>query len=149
MNKKAGKNSPAPTSSGKESSKEEVKTSAHRKEEENVMIESNEEKIKELQTSVASFGTQLKQFQSEWQTTAAITMEVRDLLQGFKKSSQENLATPISSKREDLNASDEDEQGQRFLQDAHAAKKKRQEDNLGRMKFSVRKDDSRSEGLKN
>ncbi len=44
MNKKAGKNSPVPTSSGKESSKEEVKTSAHM-EEEKLMIESNKEKM--------------------------------------------------------------------------------------------------------
>ena len=85
--KKAGKNSPGQTSSGKDSHKEEAKTSHHLKtgqEEGDIKDVSNEEKIKDLQNSVTIIGAQLQHIQSEWQAAATVTQEVRDLLQGLK-----------------------------------------------------------------
>ena len=62
--KKAGKNSPAPTSSGKETLKEEVKASNHLETEEdsNVTDVNNDQKIKVLEQEVTNLGAQLQHF---------------------------------------------------------------------------------------
>jgi len=87
--KKAGKNSPAPTSSGKEPLKEEVKASNHLEIEEdsNVTDVNNDQKIKVLEQELKNLGAQLRHFHSDWQAIAAVTMEVRELLQGLKTTS--------------------------------------------------------------
>ena len=121
--KKAGKNSPAPTSSGKEALKEEVKASNHLETEEdsNVTDVNNDQKIKVLEQQVTNLGAQIQHFQSEWQATAAVTMEVRDLLQSLKTTSKESLSTPMRDPPE-THTSDEEGERLRFLQDVDAAK---------------------------
>ncbi len=143
--KKAGKNSPAQTSSGKDSQKEEAKTSHHLEtgqEEGDIKDVSNEEKIKDLQNSVTIIGAQLQHIQSEWQATAAVTLEVRDLLQGLKNASQENMSTPKRGLQEGSISEEEDER-QRFLEEANAARETKRAVNsqrAKRAKFTPRKD---------
>ena len=147
--KKAGKNSPAPTSSGKDSHKEEVKAPNYLEtEHEDVDLKeaNNEIKIKELQTSVSSIEAQLQHIQSEWQVTTAVTLEVRDLLQGLKNSSQESVTTPKRGLQES-NILDEEEERLRFLHEANTARETKRAESMQRAKrakFTPRRDaDSR------
>ena len=66
--KKAGKNSPAPTSSGKEPLKEEVKASNHLEIEENSKVTdiNSDHKIKVLEDQVTNLDAKLQPFESEW-----------------------------------------------------------------------------------
>ena len=89
-----------------------MKTSHHLEtgqEEGDIKDVSNEEKIKDLQNSVTIIGAQLQHIQSEWQATAAVTLEVRDLLQGLKNTSQENTSTPKRGFQEGSISEEEDE----------------------------------------
>ena len=151
--KKAGKNSPAPTSSGKELLKEDVKASNHLeiKEDSNITDVSSDQITKVLEEQVTNFGAQLQHFHSEWQATAAVTMEVRDLLQGLKTTSKESLSTPMRDPP-DTQTLDEDGERLRFLQDVDAAKVKKKAGNSQRekrAKFTPRKDDTRMKSLEN
>ena len=151
--KKAGKNSPAPTSSGKEPLKEEVKASNHLEIEEdsNVSDVNNDQKIKVLEQQVTDLGAQLQHFHSEWQATAAVTMEVRDLLQSLKTTNKESPSTPTRDPPE-THTLDEEGERLRFLQDVNAAKATKKAENSQRekrAKFTPRKDDTRMKSLEN